>query len=97
MRPAPRQAPAACPRPAVAARSQVGESWRSNAPASYPRRTRRSSGAKIACPVSHLVTAERDLMNGAVSGEQIVWVLIASAALTLLFAPLTVYLCGRER
>lgn len=48
-------------------------------------------------PVSHLVTAERGLMNGAVSGEQIVWVLIASAALTLPFAPLTVYLYGRER
>ena len=48
-------------------------------------------------PISHLVTAERGLMHGTATGWQIVWVLIACAALTILFAPLTMRLYARER
>jgi daunorubicin/doxorubicin transport system permease protein len=40
-------------------------------------------------PISHLVTAERGLMNGTATAGQIVWVLVASAALTAIFAPLS--------
>ncbi len=43
-------------------------------------------------PISHLVTAERGLMNGNPVASQIVWVLAASAMLTALFAPLTMRL-----
>jgi ABC-2 type transport system permease protein len=43
-------------------------------------------------PISHLVTAERNLMNGNASAGQIIWVLAASTALTALFAPLTMRL-----
>jgi ABC-2 type transport system permease protein len=43
-------------------------------------------------PISHLVTAERGLMNGSATTGQIVWVLAASATLTVLFAPLTMRL-----
>ena len=43
-------------------------------------------------PISHLVTAERGLMNGTATIGQIVWVLTASAALTALFGPLTMCL-----
>jgi ABC-2 type transport system permease protein len=43
-------------------------------------------------PVSHLVTAERGLMNGTAAAGEIVWVLVASAALTAVFAPLTMRL-----
>ncbi|MGH3449063.1 MAG: ABC transporter permease [Nocardioidaceae bacterium] len=39
-------------------------------------------------PVSHLVTAERALMGGSAAAGQVIWVLIASAGLTLVFAPL---------
>jgi hypothetical protein len=38
-------------------------------------------------PVSHLVTAERGLLGGQAAIGQIAWVLIASAALTAVFAP----------
>jgi ABC-2 type transport system permease protein len=48
-------------------------------------------------PVSHLVTATRGLMSGMVSDEQIGWVLVASATLTLLCAPLTVYLYHKKQ
>jgi ABC-2 type transport system permease protein len=43
-------------------------------------------------PISHLVTAERGLMNGTATPGQIIWVLTASAALTAVFAPLTMRL-----
>lgn len=48
--------------------------------------------AVTANPVSHLVTAERGLMNGAASAAQVSWVLLASAALLAIFAPLTLRL-----
>lgn len=43
-------------------------------------------------PISHLVTAERALMNGTATAGEVVWVLAASGALTALFAPLTMRL-----
>ena len=48
-------------------------------------------------PVTHLVTAERALMSGQPAAGQIVWLLLASAALISVFAPLTWYLYGRPR
>ncbi len=43
-------------------------------------------------PVSHLVTAERALMAGTWAFGQVGWVLLASAALTAVFGPLTMRL-----
>lgn len=43
-------------------------------------------------PVSHLVTAIRGLMAGTVTFSQVSWVLIASAALTAVMAPITMRL-----
>jgi ABC-2 type transport system permease protein len=43
-------------------------------------------------PISHLVTAERGLMNGTATAAQIIWVLVASALLAAVFAPLTMRL-----
>ncbi|MGN6173895.1 MAG: ABC transporter permease, partial [Streptosporangiaceae bacterium] len=43
-------------------------------------------------PVSHLVTAERALMNGTATAGQVGWVLLASAALVAVFGPLTMLL-----
>jgi ABC-2 type transport system permease protein len=43
-------------------------------------------------PVSHLVTAVRGLMDGTATVDQIGWTLAATAALTALFAPLTMRL-----
>lgn len=43
-------------------------------------------------PVSHLVTAERALMNGTAAASQVGWVLLASAVLIAVFAPLTMLL-----
>ena len=43
-------------------------------------------------PVTHLVTATRELMSGTTPGRQIGWVLIACAILTAVFAPLSVRL-----
>lgn len=40
-------------------------------------------------PVSHLVTAVRGLMGGTATFSDITWVLIASATLTAVFAPIT--------
>ena len=40
-------------------------------------------------PVSLLATTVRDLMAGTASATQVVWVLLASAAVTAVFAPLT--------
>jgi len=43
-------------------------------------------------PISHVVTAERALMNGTATADEIGWVLLASAALVAVFAPLTMHL-----
>jgi ABC-2 type transport system permease protein len=48
-------------------------------------------------PVSHLVAAERGLINGHPAPGQIAWVLLASAALAAVFAPVTARLYGRQR
>ena len=43
-------------------------------------------------PVSHLVSAARGLMHGTATASQIAWVLLASALLVSVFAPLTMHL-----
>ena len=43
-------------------------------------------------PVSHLVSAARGLMHGTATASQIAWVLLASALLVGVFAPLTMHL-----
>lgn len=43
-------------------------------------------------PISHLVTAERGLLNGTATTGQILWALAASALLTAVFAPLAMQL-----
>jgi ABC-2 type transport system permease protein len=43
-------------------------------------------------PVSHLINAERALMNGTPAGGQAGWVLLASAALIATFGPITMLL-----
>lgn len=48
-------------------------------------------------PITHLVTAERGLMGGTATAGQIGWVLIASAALTVVFAPLTMQVYRTRR
>ncbi len=48
-------------------------------------------------PVTHLVTAERGLLHGTASAGEVAWVVAAAAALTVVFAPLTMYLYARER
>ncbi|WP_298322459.1 ABC transporter permease [Haloactinopolyspora sp.] len=47
-------------------------------------------------PITHLVTAERGLMAGTASAGDIGWVLLAAAALTAVFGPLTMYLYRRR-
>jgi ABC-2 type transport system permease protein len=47
-------------------------------------------------PVSHLVTAERALLNGTAAAGQAGWVLLASAALVAVFGPLTMALYRRR-
>jgi ABC-2 type transport system permease protein len=48
-------------------------------------------------PVTHLVTASRGLMHGDAALASIIWVLVASAAITAVFAPLALYLYHQER
>jgi ABC-2 type transport system permease protein len=43
-------------------------------------------------PVTHLVTAVRELMSGTMPGGQVAWILVACTALTAVFAPLSVRL-----
>ncbi len=43
-------------------------------------------------PVSHLVTAVRGLMHGTATAGQVGWVVVASAVLITVFAPLTMHL-----
>ncbi|QAA21879.1 ABC transporter permease [Sporolactobacillus terrae] len=48
-------------------------------------------------PVSILTTSLRQLMGGQVNGMQIIWVLVVSAVLILIFAPVTMYLYRNKR
>jgi ABC-2 type transport system permease protein len=48
-------------------------------------------------PVTQLVTATRDLMAGAGTAGELGWALLAPAALTAVFAPLTMYLYRTRR
>lgn len=48
-------------------------------------------------PVTHLTTAARGLMHGGVAVADVAWVLVASALLTALFAPLAMRMYYRER
>ena len=48
-------------------------------------------------PVSHLTTAARGLMHGSVEADAVGWVLLWSAALVAVFAPLTMRLYNAER
>jgi ABC-2 type transport system permease protein len=48
-------------------------------------------------PISHLVTAERGLMHGTATAGEVAWVLLASAALVAVFAPLTMYLYRKRQ
>jgi ABC-2 type transport system permease protein len=47
-------------------------------------------------PVSHLTAAARDLMNNTGAGGAVVWSLIATVAITLVFAPLALHLYGKQ-
>jgi ABC-2 type transport system permease protein len=46
-------------------------------------------------PISHIADATRDLMNNT-GGAGIVWSLVAIVAITLVFAPLTLHLYGKQ-
>jgi ABC-2 type transport system permease protein len=48
-------------------------------------------------PISHLVTASRGLMHGAVDGSEVAWVLAWSVAILAVFGPLTMRLYAKER
>ncbi len=48
-------------------------------------------------PVTHLVTASRGLMHASAETASVTWVLVASAAITAVFAPLALRLYHRER
>jgi ABC-2 type transport system permease protein len=48
-------------------------------------------------PVSHLATASRGLMHGGVQVADIVWVIVASALITAIFAPIAMRMYYRER
>lgn len=48
-------------------------------------------------PVTHLTDATRGLMHGNVVGSDVLWVLIASAIVTAVFAPVAMRLYYRER
>lgn len=48
-------------------------------------------------PITHLTTASRALMHGTSAGSSIGWVLLWSAALVAIFAPLTMRLYNDER
>jgi ABC-2 type transport system permease protein len=48
-------------------------------------------------PVTHLVTASRGLMHGDVAFANVAWVLVASAIVVAIFAPLSLRMYRRER
>jgi ABC-2 type transport system permease protein len=47
-------------------------------------------------PVTHLVTATRELMSGTVTASHILWILLACVAMTAVFAPLSLHLFRRR-
>jgi ABC-2 type transport system permease protein len=47
--------------------------------------------------VSHLANASRGLMHGDVDMADVVWVLVASAVITAVFAPLAMRMYHKER
>lgn len=47
-------------------------------------------------PVTHLVDASRGLMHGTAAGSEVLWVLVASGVLVVVFAPLTMVLFRRR-
>ena len=48
-------------------------------------------------PVTHLSNASRGLMHGNVASSDILWVLVASAVITAIFAPIAMRMYHRER
>jgi ABC-2 type transport system permease protein len=49
-------------------------------------------------PISHVANATRDLMNNTSgAGGPVTWCLVATAAITLVFAPLTLHLYNKQR
>lgn len=62
-------------------------------PATTPRLVRAFIDAN---PVSHLVTAVRGLMHGTATASQVLWVLVASALLVSVCAPLTMHIYRRK-
>lgn len=48
-------------------------------------------------PVTHLVDASRGLMPGGVALADVTWVLVASALIIVVFAPLSLHLYHKER
>lgn len=48
-------------------------------------------------PVTHLVDASRGFMHGGVALVDVTWVLVASAVIVAVFAPLSLYLYHKER
>ena len=48
-------------------------------------------------PVTHLVDASRGLMSGNVAASDVVWVLVASAVITAVFAPIAMRMYHKER
>lgn len=48
-------------------------------------------------PVTHLVNASRGLMHGSVALADVTWVLLASALIVAVFAPLSLYMYQKER
>jgi ABC-2 type transport system permease protein len=48
-------------------------------------------------PVSHLADASRGLMHGNVAASNVVWVLVASAVIAAVFAPLAMRMYHKER
>ncbi len=48
-------------------------------------------------PVTHLTTASRGLMHGNVMFKDVLWVLVASALVTAVFAPVAMKMYYRER
>ena len=48
-------------------------------------------------PVTHLANASRGLMHGNVDASNVVWVLVASATITAVFAPLAMRMYHKER
>ena len=48
-------------------------------------------------PVTHLANASRDLMHGQAAGTDVMWVLIASAVIVLVAAPIAMRMYRKER